>query len=57
LFTAVFRGDAAAVQTLLANGADVNATMKNGATALTLASEEGHDGVSALLVKAGAKRP
>ena len=50
LIAAATRGDAAAVRTLLANGADVNAKTSKGETALMLASAKGHlDVVKALL--------
>ena len=52
LISAAFRGDAAAVQALLAKGADVNAKNNDGVTALMVASENGHlDVVQALLAK------
>jgi ankyrin repeat protein len=52
LISAAERGDAAAVQALLAKGAEVNAKGYDGWTALMLASENGHlDVVQALLAK------
>jgi hypothetical protein len=49
------RGDAAAVQALLAKGAEINAKANNGVTALSAATAKGHADVRALLVQAGAK--
>ena len=50
LISAALRGDAAAVQALLAKGADVNAKTRGGGTALFAASQNGHlDVVQALL--------
>jgi ankyrin repeat protein len=43
------------VQALLAKGADVNAKINDGRTALICASEEGHSEIAQLLIKAGAK--
>jgi ankyrin repeat protein len=43
------------VQALLNKGADVNAKANNGVTALMLASQNGHQEVKELLIKAGAK--
>jgi serine/threonine-protein phosphatase 6 regulatory ankyrin repeat subunit B len=43
------------VKTLLAKGADVNAKMNDGATALILASKKGYKEIKELLVGAGAK--
>jgi ankyrin repeat protein len=40
---------------LLAHGADVNAKNNNGDTALSLASQNGHEDIEELLLKAGAK--
>jgi ankyrin repeat protein/serine/threonine protein kinase len=52
LISAAARGDAAAVQALLAKGTEVNATASNGATALIVASYNGHlEVVQALLAK------
>lgn len=51
---AVERGDAAAVQTLLANGADVNAKKNDGWTALLLASRNGNLEVVQALLTNGA---
>lgn len=51
---AAFRGDAGAVQSLLASGAYVNAANNNGATPLNLASETGHAEVVKVLLAAGA---
>ena len=52
LINAAIRGDAAAVQALLAKGAEVNAKGNDGWTALILASQEGHlHVVQALLAK------
>src|SRR5262249_3800049 len=47
-------GDLSEVKALLAAGADVNAEMTNGATALTTASERGHADVVKALLAAGA---
>ena len=41
-FEAVLRGDTAAVQALLAKGADVNAKDEKGGTALMVAGQNGH---------------
>ena len=49
LFNAASGGDAAAVQALLAKGADVNAKDNNGGTALDAATAGGHPEVRALL--------
>jgi predicted LPLAT superfamily acyltransferase len=52
LLAAAIRGDASAVQALLAKGADVNAKGLGGLTALMVASHKGHlDVVQALLAK------
>jgi hypothetical protein len=52
LINAAGSGDAAAVQALLAKGADINAKASNGVTALVAASYPGHlDVVQALLAK------
>ena len=48
-------GDAAAVQALLANGAEVNAKDNNGASALILASRNGHRDVVQALLANGAE--
>jgi len=50
------KGDIESVKLLLARGADVKATTRDGKTALGLAVEEGHDDVAELLKKAGAVR-
>jgi uncharacterized protein len=55
LMAAAYRGDLPEVQRLLAKGAEVNAKMDDGRTALMIASQKGHAEVSALLIKAGAK--
>ena len=47
-------GDGAALATLLASGADVNAAAGDGMTALHLAAEHGHDEVVGTLLDAGA---
>jgi hypothetical protein len=52
LFSAASGGDAAAVQALLAKGAELNAKNNDGVTALIVASGNGHlDVVQALLAK------
>ena len=52
LIDAALRGDAAAVQTLLAKGIDVNAKRTDGVTALMASSQNGHgEVVQALLAK------
>lgn len=55
LFKAAFDGNLDLVKTLLAANADVNAKAGNGATALYIASQQGHTEVVELLKKAGAK--
>jgi ankyrin repeat protein len=54
LFNAAISGDATTVQALLARGADVNARANNGATALMLASQNGHNEVVQDLLAKGA---
>jgi ankyrin repeat protein len=49
------RGDLSAVESLIANGADINAKLNNGKTALMLATQNGHEEIKELLIKAGAK--
>jgi len=50
LWAAAKKGDAAAIESLLAGGADVNARTDYGVTALLLATQRGHtDAVRALL--------
>ncbi|MFQ5927816.1 MAG: ankyrin repeat domain-containing protein [Terriglobia bacterium] len=56
LIEAAKKGDAAAVEALLAAGADVNAKDKDGMTALMLAEKEGHTTVVRLLEKARATK-
>jgi len=51
---AAMRGDVAAVEQLLANGADVNAPRGDGMTALHWAAERGNAELAAMLVQAGA---
>jgi serine/threonine-protein phosphatase 6 regulatory ankyrin repeat subunit B len=48
------KGDAARVRALVRGGADVNASLSSGATALTLAARQGHLSVVKLLLAAGA---
>src|SRR5208282_2785565 len=55
LFAAATRGDASAVQALLAKGADVNAKDSIGATVLMLASFHGHFDVVQVLLAKGAE--
>jgi uncharacterized protein len=54
LFNAVENGDATAVQALLANGADVNAKLRNGRTVLMAASYCGYREVLHVLLANGA---
>ena len=54
LIDAARNGDVAAVQTLLAGGADANAAQGDGMTALHWAAERGHAVVADLLLSAGA---
>jgi len=54
LISAATRGDAAAVQALIASGADVNAKTKVGVTALMQAAESGHLDVVQALISKGA---
>src|SRR5437773_1740233 len=51
---AAMRGDAAAVRTLLQQGADVNAAQGDGMTALHWAAEHGDQDLAALLLQFGA---
>jgi uncharacterized protein len=51
---AAMRGDAAAVRAALKQGADVNAALGDGMTALHWAAERGDSGLAALLLEAGA---
>jgi outer membrane protein assembly factor BamB len=51
LFTAAKKGDADAVQALLASGVDVNAKNSYGATALSYAADKGHLAVVKLLLQ------
>ena len=56
LIEAAWKGDTDTVQTLLAQGADVNAKHNIGFfTALMLAQQEGHKEIFQLLKEAGAK--
>ena len=55
LINAALHGDAAAVQALLAKGAEVNAKANDGVTALMAASEEGHGEVVEALLAKGAE--
>jgi len=43
------------VQELMSDGVDVNLPRNDGSSALTVASEKGHDGCVKLLVQLGAK--
>ncbi len=54
LHWAVYKGDFAEVQRLLAAGADVKAVNRYGASALSLAAEAGEAGLIQLLLRAGA---
>ena len=54
LMVAAATGNAAAVQTLIANGADVDAKGRIGNTALIYAAQEGHTQIVELLIAAGA---
>ncbi|MDE0358372.1 MAG: ankyrin repeat domain-containing protein [Gammaproteobacteria bacterium] len=54
LADAAMKGDAAAVRTLLASGADVNAARGDGMTALHWAAETGNAEIAQILVSAGA---
>jgi ankyrin repeat protein len=54
LIAAAKRGDAAAVKSLIAKGANVNARTNYGATALHFAADRGHLEVIKVLVEAGA---
>jgi ankyrin repeat protein len=51
------KGDTAIVQTLLDEGADVNAGTKDGETALMFAEFKGYNEIIALLKSAGATEP
>lgn len=53
--SAATRGDAETVKLLLAAGADVNARIASGQTALTYAREENHPEIIRLLQEAGAR--
>jgi ankyrin repeat protein len=55
LLDAVNRGDTETVKTLIAQGADVNATADFGRTALIEAATEGHTDIVQLLKQAGSK--
>ena len=55
LVEAARRGQAAVVESLLANGADVNAAQGDGITALHAAAENGHADVTSLLISAAAE--
>ncbi|MEZ0225738.1 MAG: ankyrin repeat domain-containing protein [Alphaproteobacteria bacterium] len=54
LMDAAFRGDGRRVAGLLKGGADINATNATGATALTLAAQNGHKAVVSYLLSKGA---
>lgn len=54
LADAAMKGDAVAVRTLLASGADVNAARGDGMTALHWAAETGNAEITGILVSAGA---
>lgn len=54
LWAAARKGDAAAVEALLAKGANVNAKFRYGATALSYASDKGHTEVVRVLLAHGA---
>ena len=55
LHEAALRGDAAAVQSALAAGLDVNGADEEGRTALMLAAFDGHTGAVYLLLRRGAR--
>ena len=55
LVDAARRGETAVVQSLLANGADVNAAQGDGITALHAGAEHGHVDVVRMLITAGAE--
>jgi ankyrin repeat protein len=55
LWAAARKGDAQAVKTLLAKGADVNAKTRYGATALTYAADRGYLEIAKILVEHGAE--
>lgn len=55
LFAATTRNDAASVRLLLAHGADVNAKMPDGLTALKIAKNSGATKIMDMLEKAGAR--
>jgi ankyrin repeat protein len=55
LIEAASMGDTEKVQTLLAQGADVNAKDSRGCTALMWAKREGHKEIVRILKEAGAK--
>jgi ankyrin repeat protein len=55
LVDAARRGEADVVQSLLSDGADVNAAQGDGITALHAAAEHGHVDVAKLLISAGAE--
>ena len=54
LADAAMKGDATAVRTLLAGGADVNAARGDGMTALHWAAETGNAEITEIMVSAGA---
>ncbi|MBI4688557.1 MAG: ankyrin repeat domain-containing protein [Nitrospirae bacterium] len=55
LMVATLEGKTEVVKVLLAHGADVNIKANSGATALSLASENGFPGIVKLLKQSGAK--
>ena len=55
LVEAAKKGDLSAAKRLVANGADVNAKMKDGSSALGVASFKGYREVVELLINGGAK--
>lgn len=55
LFGAIRDGNISLVTQLISQGIDVNATQKDGGTALMVASQDGHTEIVKILLAAGAK--